>query len=369
MKRKTLIHASVFTLSCVLTIAAGELYCRHTNRPNKFQPIMAAMDPLTRFAVADPFLGYSNRPNESFTMRQVVGSPVSTTDQYGYRNGYKWPADTDIPIILFVGDSVTFGAEVNDDETIPSEVAKLLDGKAACCNTASRGYNTVQAKRSIELALERFPDRIVMVFYVYCGNDPAENVVPDVRWPLPVPILVESTDGYQESLSETSLAWGSFIENWTNPNPPSSSWLISHSALYMELSNTIAVFGDSPPGSPGQRHCRQYAEAVCEWARNHGSHDAFVWILQEMNELCSSRNIVFLVAPHTYGTPHDHYPQLHSACDTLGIRCIDPSEHFPLPRDEYFAPRVDGTLDPHYNHAGTKAFADGVVSIIESYLH
>jgi len=70
--------------------------------------------PLSAFqyySICDENLGFRNRRNGSFRSPHIDGTPLSTTDRFGFRNGYGWAAEGDSPIVLFLGDSITFAAE------------------------------------------------------------------------------------------------------------------------------------------------------------------------------------------------------------------------------------------------------------------
>ncbi len=100
------------------------------------------------------------------------------SQECGFRNGYGWVPEGDSPVVLFVGDSTIFYDEVNDEETGPSDVAKLLgpDWGVRVLNAGCRGYNTLQSKRMLLECLERFPSTVVVV-YVYCANDNAHSLL------------------------------------------------------------------------------------------------------------------------------------------------------------------------------------------------
>lgn len=84
-------------------------------------------DPLLE---PSPILGYKSRPN--ITARstktydgQVLFDAVYTTDEYGRRST---PAKSAKEFILFFGASFTFGYGVNDEETLPYQLARKVGG-------------------------------------------------------------------------------------------------------------------------------------------------------------------------------------------------------------------------------------------------
>lgn len=101
--------------------------------------------PQGYFWICDQSMGFRNRPNGQYRYDAMQANPLVTTDEYGYRNGVGWKTQGDSPIIAFIGDSTTFCAEVNDDQTGPSEVAKLLTPKFRwrVLNAGVRGYTAL----------------------------------------------------------------------------------------------------------------------------------------------------------------------------------------------------------------------------------
>src|SRR5579871_5978242 len=126
------------------------------------------------FFVTDPVLGWRNRAMGRFEF--AAAGSVVTTGPLGERPGIRSKREATTPVVLFVGDSTTFCAEVGDEETGPSEVAKRLPPGAdvAVVNAGVRAYGTVQAVRMAEEWLARAP--VAVVVYTYADNDFVENV-------------------------------------------------------------------------------------------------------------------------------------------------------------------------------------------------
>ncbi len=66
------------------------------------------------------------------------------------------------PSLLFLGDSCTFGIPVNDDESFPSRVGKLLGVKAI--NAGVPGYTAFQGRLVLENTNEK-PQAVVITFW------------------------------------------------------------------------------------------------------------------------------------------------------------------------------------------------------------
>lgn len=90
------------------------------------------------------------------------------------------------PVILFIGDSFTYGQELNDDETFPSQVQKLLKNKTLNINVGFGGHNIVDHS----LALDRYltqvtPDLVVVTitsndYFFDSWNLSAYDVCPNM---------------------------------------------------------------------------------------------------------------------------------------------------------------------------------------------
>jgi len=93
--------------------------------------------------------------------------------------------------VMMVGDSTVFCAEVPDEETTASHLARFLEGAGhpvSVLNAGVRGYSTVQSKRMMAECLQRYPSVRVAV-YCYCDNDWFENLRPKEYWPAVAPTV------------------------------------------------------------------------------------------------------------------------------------------------------------------------------------
>ncbi|MGQ9661182.1 MAG: hypothetical protein ACUVWX_02455 [Kiritimatiellia bacterium] len=335
----------------------------------------------TYFWIADPRLGFKNRPNGCYTYDLIRGSPRITTDVYGYRNGYGWSAATTNPIVVFVGDSVVFCAETDDEHTGPSEVARLLGDGISVLNAGVRGYNTLQSRRMLEECLGRFPNIRVAV-YCFCGNDLAENLNPDTYFPARAPALNwdEAVGGFVElEVTNSVVPWGSSFEAWVEDQQVSRrlAWrnkrwdrrvrdrLREHSAFFHAVSSLITRLweGSFPESRPGS------APAEGELGEeNRGdvyAAAALKTLLQQMHQLCEKRGARFVV---TRFTRKGNDEAIRRWCEEAGVRFVSASTFIPANDRSWLARTRDGGYDAHYGPKGTRAFARALAPAIRELL-
>jgi len=330
------------------------------------------------FAICDRRLGFRNRPLSSFRSPCIVGHPLSTTDKYGYRNGFGWSPDGSKPIVIFVGDSITFCSEVADDQTGPSEVAKLLSKEfdVRVLNAGVRGYNTLQAKRMLEECLARY-DCIQAVIYTYCGNDLEGNMVANLYFPALAPVVArdEFTGNLREiEVSDPAVAWG---ENFLDWQPRSTleeqtaalgggvrlaKWLDTHSAVWHHSRVGLGQAFPQPkgpsvqPGGCQMIPCHEYS-SWHRWASENGGHEILRRLLVEMLQLCRTHDVAFLATAYNTREHHGCAVDFAEDCDAQKIPYVDMLEYFPGDSTAYTCRRVDGRNDAHFGVLGTKCYA------------
>ncbi len=351
-------------------------------RPVKPLP---GIDAFEYFAISDPQLGFRNRPDGTFLSLRIEGNPLSTTDEYGYRNGSAWPGDGRSPIVLFIGDSITFCSEVNDDQTGASEVAKLLakEFDVRVLNAGVRGYGTLQSKRMLIECLQRFPD-IVVVVYTHCGNDPMENMVPNLRFPAKAPVIMrdaETGNLREVEVSDPVAPWGRAIFPWTPLNAPpvkkpatqsTAEWIESHSAIWSLVTEPWYEFREDylPPREfPGNEVLSPADHDYWgDWATQNGGDEIIQHLLVEMNQICRSRGAAFLATDYLTGLNDHRSDRFAQLCAAAGVRFASIDRQFAGASESLVSRRVDGERDEHYSALGTKAYAAGLAPAIKQLL-
>ena len=109
--------------------------------------------------------GYDLMPNQKVKRR---GNTISINDE-GMRNLNNWKKDYDKKI-LFIGDSVTFGGSlINDEETFVLKICdKIKDIKTICGNYAVNGYGVEAISNKIKYKSINDEDLLILIFI---GND------------------------------------------------------------------------------------------------------------------------------------------------------------------------------------------------------
>ena len=113
-------------------------------------------------AVRDPLLGYSPKPD--YASRDNHWGTVVTIDGDGMRkNGDGAPPAGD-RVIATVGDSFTFGDQVDDDATWPAQLEQILGQPVK--NGGVFGYSLAQAVLRAEAMLDKFPVSTLIVSFI-----------------------------------------------------------------------------------------------------------------------------------------------------------------------------------------------------------
>jgi hypothetical protein len=128
-----------------------------------------------------PRYRYSERyghllPASATIVNQLPGAWrfVYRTNEYGYRISMPEISNRyDLPNVVVLGDSFTFGAGVNDGEEYSAVLAGQLAGQASIVNLGVGGFGLTQEIRTFyEFGLLFQPSVVVLQF---CGNDPDDN--------------------------------------------------------------------------------------------------------------------------------------------------------------------------------------------------
>jgi lysophospholipase L1-like esterase len=114
--------------------------------------------PLIFQTSANSKISYELKPN----MKERAYRSTVTTNSLGFRSK---EIDKEKSTIVVLGDSITFGYGLEDDETIPAHLDNLLE-EYNVLNTAAPGYNLFQETAIYkEISQELDPKRAILIFH------------------------------------------------------------------------------------------------------------------------------------------------------------------------------------------------------------
>ncbi len=309
--------------------------------------------------VCDRNLGFRNRANGSYDYDLIASDPHSSTDKNGFRNGYGWRDDTTNKIVLFVGDSYVFGAEVDDDQTICSEVTKLIKPSLGlvALNAGVRGFNTVQAKRMMEECLKQYSN-IISVVYVYCSNDIYENVYSSTYTPAKVPIakLNKETGVLSEiDVVDPDVPFGSDFSRLMKQKDEAKVTRLGNKRWDRRLRDKLRVHSAFLNSiNMTFTNLKEPKKEMKPKRSNVYGRDVLIALLKEMQKTCHENGVQFMVTGVTTGSS---LFGIDKWSNMAGVDFIDVSAGFVKPQFYYMARRRDHLYDLHYNLHGTKTFA------------
>jgi hypothetical protein len=151
------------SLLFALILAEGVLRLAPGVLSVELQQLVAA-DPGDR-GIAHPYIGYLHKPNRTFTITGKDFRAAHHTDGLGFRNEWPWPDKAEI---VAVGDSVTFGYGVEDEEAWPARVARKLPQRVI--NLGLIGAGPQQYLRLYETYGAKLRPRLLLVGF-FARND------------------------------------------------------------------------------------------------------------------------------------------------------------------------------------------------------
>jgi hypothetical protein len=156
-----LVFGSIFL---ALVLAEGALRLAPGLLPVELQQIIRA-DPRN-YGVVDPYIGYLHKPNNALVISGRDYRAVHHTDGYGFRNDWPWPKTAEI---LTLGDSVTFGQGVEDNQAWPAILAHSFS-RSRVINLGLIGAGPQQYLRVYETFGLKLRPKVVLVGF-FMGND------------------------------------------------------------------------------------------------------------------------------------------------------------------------------------------------------
>lgn len=281
-----------------------------------------------------------------------AGVPVAFNG-FGYRDAERSPQPAPGTVrVLALGDSVTFGMGVAQDETFPRQTERLLSaargGPVEVLNLGMPGYNTLhQLAQLRELGLGLQP-KVVVVGFLYndielSSAQKGAAVVPEQKQTL-----------LRKTKSDLNGAW-----LWLKQHSLFAAWLSPR------LGNALRPLGVKGLGQVGEIK-DQYVDSNPNWRRMQQA-------LLEMKRLTSERNIelVVMIIPAMAKFSDDTYPikEYHQAvaafCRAHGIKVLDLLPAFwGGDGTQYWISATDG----HPNAQGQKIIAQALAGYLAPLL-
>lgn len=119
-----------------------------------------------QMGMSHPYIGHLHTPNNDLVIPIRDFQAVHHTDGRGFRNAWPWPETADV---VFVGDSLTFGYGVEDDETWPAVVNAALP-QLRVVNLGLIGASPEQYVRAYETFGISLKPKLLVVG-LFPGND------------------------------------------------------------------------------------------------------------------------------------------------------------------------------------------------------
>ena len=321
--------------------------------------------------VFDAELGFVNGPDLDFPNHAVRGRPRVRTDAHGLRRGGPEGA----PRLLVVGDSTSFGAEVEDHQTLPARLGTALGWPVA--NAGVRGYSTVQAARQLSRQLGRLHS-VEAVLYVLTTNDLVENF--RLLHPAPAPLLWRNRDEQRWEILEPDLAHlgarsgGSVV---AASRPPGARWRWRTRLALVDFGVDAARILMRERRTPTQETRNMLRPAPGNEGTGWGAPDreaGLAHLLGGMVEAAREGGLPLLVTVFP-GTPPEAQAALvpgagsfRALVEGCGGVFLAVPEDFP-----YLSPRLRARrpwigYDPHFGAEGTRRWAEALLPALRAAL-
>ncbi len=208
-----------------LSLAVVELFFRLLPEPPRAQGYRLIYNPeldFPRFYLKDEKLYWRLRPSLHIKSGFAVSGEYRTNS-----SGFRDREFTAKPAkgkkrILCLGNSVTFGWRVAEEEAYPQVLQKLFSDAYEVYNCAQTGYTAFQGKRLLgELLREYHPD-VVTIAYIWNDLLPAANGVTDSKQEMP-PQLILSVQNVMARFAAYRWARFAFLKISSKQPAPSET--------------------------------------------------------------------------------------------------------------------------------------------------
>lgn len=242
--KNILANTALVLVSVAVFIGALEFVLRITG----IQRVKPYTPPIYQSNV-NPDISYELKPS----MKEHAFRSTITTNTLGFRSEEVKP---DTLKVVFLGDSITFGYGVEDEQALPAQVQKELSG-VQVLNAAVPGYNIVQQRATYEEKIAPLaPDIFVLVFY---WNDFEKQIAFLDEDNVLRPEGYDPSEKICNSIKQGILAFA-----------PGQCWLNDHSAIYKfirKVANTRTGFAsrDAETVETSEEEETDISQADLDW--------------------------------------------------------------------------------------------------------
>jgi lysophospholipase L1-like esterase len=364
--------------SVLLTLGLAEATLRFASGlfSEETQQLLRGADPAN-FGVAHPYIGHLHTPNNAFELSGRDFRAVHHVDGLGFRNAWPWPERADI---VAVGDSVTFGQGVADDQAWPSILATAM-APHRIINLGLIGSGPQEYLRVFETFGAKLQPKLVLVG-LFAANDfwDADQFDRWIKSGMGGNYMVWRDFGRPQgltlSLRDPRRSARSAVRHYVVP-------VLRRSYLYT-LVRGLRGGADGPPAVPPRifrfEDGRQLQLLTDNFRRNTAAAEAgrreyqlVVNALQELHSVAGRQGARVLIVllpgkeevylPLLGDPPPDPTKSLRAALDTVGIEYLNLTPAF---RDRAAAgEQLFFEIDGHPNAAGQALIAQLVLDTIK----
>lgn len=378
MKIKYAVGLLIVITLCLFAMELMLRLCGHVPEYHRGGPANSDVEDW----IVDPLLGWRNGPNDFVIHDSILPPSTVRTDSEGYRNSCNPSPSSDAPLVVFIGDSITFSAEVDDCYTGPALTGSLIRRELPgiqIINAGVRGYSTLQSERMLEEVLARHPN-VALVCYTFVWNDFVENIFPDMHLLLaPVATLdgsVELTVREVNPEEENAIlakaekkreAHLKAQEKYFREESALKKFAKRHSVLASDILR--ARYRLAERFTAHARESEDAVQAQLRQAKDQHGVEILTRLLSKMQRACAAHGCRLLTAQYTQYNGYDtRYYDFAQICRNLGIDYVDISKGFTGARTSYLTKKTDGTYDAHYGYKGNLVFAHAVAPMAISML-
>lgn len=169
----------------IFPLSGFELYLRSINYPTQ-KCNSINIPPENYIAKYDPKLGWRYILGITFQQKPQKNYPAYSVNinQEGFRTLHLFDmTDRSKPVIMFIGDSITFGHGIEFQDTFVYKIKTLFGDKIEVINMGVQGFGTDQAFLYLKEKIDVY--KPIMVVYLYAWDQPNRNINYDRTQLLP----------------------------------------------------------------------------------------------------------------------------------------------------------------------------------------